>query len=207
MDAFILLACPGCTFSNPIFLVLSMFAGTVPVAFWLLRPYTQEIRTWGVPHIDVARFVSLLMMLACLVPLWFIGRKEHSTTYVMICVGGLAACCVYLWFRSCWLLDTHHVTSLGRELLFPGLLAPAILVLGTTIGSWVLGILLVAPVWPIILLPHTIWSAAIGVPIGWLVYAGVNYTFPKPELLSHADTLVASDDSIVPKQCNEREPE
>ena len=157
-----------------------MFAGTVPVAYLLLRPHTQSIRTWGIPRIDAARVGSLLLMLIVLIPLWYVGKQENSTPHVVICICGLAACCVYLWLRCCWLLDTHQVTSTGKELLFPGILTPAILVLGTTIGSWVLGILLVAPVWPMILVPHTIFSAVVGVPVGLLVVAGMNYTFPQP---------------------------
>ena len=179
MDAFILLACPGCTFSNPIFFVLSMFAGTVPVAYLLLRPHTRAIRPWGIPRIDTARVVSLVLMLLVLIPLWFIGRQENSTLHVAICLCGLAACCLYLWLRCCWLLDTHHVTTTVKEILFPGVLTPAILVLGTTIGSWLLGILLVAPVWPMILVPHTIFSVVVAVPVGLLVFAGLNYTFPR----------------------------
>ncbi len=206
MDAFLLLACPGCTFSNPVFLVLSMFAGTVPCAYLLLRPHTRTIRTWGIPRIDGTRIVSLLLMLFCLIPLWFVGLQESSTFHVMVCIGCLIACCVYLWVRSCWLLDEHHVTSTGKELLFPGVLAPALLVLGTTIGSWVLGILLVAPMWPMILVPHTIWSVAIGVPVGLLVFAGLNYTFVPPKSspsLETTDTNAAS--TAVAEQS--REPE
>jgi len=180
MNAFLLLACPGCTFSNPIFFVLSLFAGTVPVAYLLLRPHTHAIRTWGIPSINAARVTSLLLMLLVLIPLWFVGKQENSTLHVAICICGLAACFAYLWLRCCWLLDMHHVTSIGKELLFPGIMTPAIVVLGTTIGSWVLGVLLIAPVWPMILVPHTIFSAVVGVPVGLLVIAGVNFTFPRP---------------------------
>jgi hypothetical protein len=161
-----------------------------------------------VPRIDTARVLSLILMLLCLVPLWFIGRQENSTLHVVFCVGCLGACCVYLWVRSCWLLDAHQVNSTGKELLFPGVLAPAILILGTTIGSWVLGILLVAPMWPMILVPHTIWSVAICVPVGLVVFAGLNYTFPKPQLLpaSTSDAMPPST-PIVAEQSDEREPE
>jgi hypothetical protein len=209
MVEFVLLACPGCTFSHPVFLVLSIFAGSVPTTYLLLRPYTRSVRTWGVPRIDMARFGSLVLMLLWLVPLWFIGRQEHSVSHVAFCIGGLSACCIYLWLRSCWLLDTHHVATTSRELLFPGLLTPALLVLGTTIGSWVLGILLVAPVWPMILVPHTIWSIAVGAPIGLLVYAGLNYTFPKPETIpaSVPADVVPPPPSIVSEPKDEREPE
>jgi hypothetical protein len=102
------------------------------------------------------------------------------------------------------LLDTHQVNSTGRALLFPGIIGPAVLVLGTTIGSWVLGILLVAPVWPMILVPHTIWSIAIGVPVGLLVFAGLNYTFAHPQ-----PTAIVGDglpQSILAEQIGQREP-
>jgi hypothetical protein len=206
MNAFLLLACPGCTFSNPIFFVLSMFAGTVPVAYLLLRPHTQSIRTWGIPRIDAARVGSLLLMLIVLIPLWYVGKQENSTPHVVTCICGLAACCVYLWLRCCWLLDTHHVTSTGKELLFPGILTPAILVLGTTIGSWVLGILLVAPVWPMILVPHTFFSAVVGVPVGLLVVAGMNYTFPRPTpVTGGSPTTIVAEPSDAPKSPISRE--
>lgn len=179
MDTFIFLACPACSFSNPVFFMLSMFAGTVPVAYLLMRPYTRNVRKWGMPRIDAARVLSLFLMLLCLVPLWFIARQAESVLHVVICMGCLGVCCVYLWVRSCWLLDAHQVNSTGKELLFPGVLVPSILILGTTIGSWVLGILLIAPVWPTILVPHTVWSVAIGVPVGLIVVAGLNYTFTR----------------------------
>lgn len=204
MDAFVLLACPGCTFSNPVFLVLSMFVGTVPVAYLLLRPYTKAVRTWGLPRIDVARLFSLVLLFLCIVPLWFIGRQERSTMHVGICVAGLGGCCVYLWLRFCWLLDTYHVNSTVRELLFPGIIAPAVLVLGTTIGSWVLGILLVGPVWPMILVPHTIWSVAIGVPVGSIAIAGLNYTFAHPRSIPTVNEGLPH--CIVAEQRGEREP-
>ena len=207
MDLFVLLACPGCTFGNPVFFGLSMFAGTVPVAYLLLRPYTRNIRIWGIPRIDAARLGSLLMMLACLLPLWFIGRQENSATYVTACLGGLTTCCVYLWVRSCWLLESHHVTSTNRELLFPGLLVPAILVLGTIFGNWVLGILLFTFWWPMMLVPHTILSAVICLPIWWLVLAGLNYTFPKPEMISSSNLgdAAAPVRPVLPEQADRGE--
>ncbi len=121
------------------------------------------------------------MMLACLVPVWFIGRLEHSKVHVAVCLVGIAACCIYLWFRSCWLLDMHSVSVPGRALIFPGLLAPAMLVLGTVVGIWVLGMLLVVPTWPLMVVPHTVESAVIGLPIWCLVQVGLRYVFPKPD--------------------------
>lgn len=203
MNAFVLLACPSCTFGNPQFLLLSMFAGTVPVAYLLLRPYTREIPTWGIPRINAVRITSLILMLLALIPFWFLGQEENSKLFVSICLGCLAACCIYLWLRCCWLLDSHHVTSPVKELLFPGLLTPAILVLGTTIGSWVLGALLVAPMWPRILVPHTLFSAVIGVPVGLLVVTGMKYTFPAP----FSDRCGSPPKSTLAEPTDKRQPE
>ncbi len=174
MDIFVLLPCPGCTFRESSFFLLSMFVGTVPVTYYLLRPYTRTVQTWGIPRIDTARLLSLCLILATLIPCWHIGRQEYPPGYVAACICGLVAWCVYLWFRCCWLLDSLHITSASKELLFPGLLLPGILMLGTTVGSWVLGILLVAPMWPMILLPLKLFSAAVGVPTAMLVVSGLN---------------------------------
>ncbi len=177
MRPFILLACPACALGNPTFFVLSMFLGTVPVAYLLLRPFTRTIRTWGLPRLDAGRTGSLLLLLVWLVPLWAIGRQHHPVERVAVCIGGLFLCLTYLWLRACWLLEAHAVCSRTKELLFPGILSPAIALLGTTVGSWVLGVLFIAPAFPSFLAPQTIFSIVIGVPIWMLVFAGVDYTF------------------------------
>ncbi len=81
--------------------------------------------------------------------------------------------------------------------------------LGTTVGSWVLGTLLITPWWPMILVPHTIWSAVIGLPIWWLVLAGLNYTFPKPEKISSSNLghAAAPATPMVADQGDQRDPE
>ncbi|MFN9626481.1 MAG: hypothetical protein ACK6AT_09525 [Planctomycetota bacterium] len=204
MDAFVILACSGCTFSNPVFTVLSIFFGTVPVAYLLLRPYTKAVRTWGLPRINVARLFSLVLLFLCLVPLWFIGRQERSAMHVGICIAGLGGCCVYLWLRFCWLLDMHHFKSTRRELLLPGIIAPAVLMLGTTVGSGVLGILLEVPVSPMIIVPHTIWSVAIGILVGSIAFVGLNYTFGHPRSIATVNEGLPH--CIVAEQSGEREP-
>lgn len=72
MDAVLLLACSHCESRHPIFLALSMVAGTVPVAYLLLRPYTREIQTWGVPR----------MLLV--VPTWPVMLVSHTVQNAVI---------------------------------------------------------------------------------------------------------------------------
>ena len=54
IDSTLILACPSCAIDNPVFLAVSMLAGVVPCSYWLLKPYTRNVRTWGVPKIDAA---------------------------------------------------------------------------------------------------------------------------------------------------------
>lgn len=182
MNALLPLACPGCTTYPPLLFVLAMVAGITFVVYMSLRPYTYNAMTWGLPRVNAGRIGSLLIMLACLAPLFFIGRQEHSSMRVISCLIGLALCCLYLWLRSCWLLDVHQVTGLGKELVFPGLLAPAMLVLGIMVGSWGLDMFWVAPMWPQIVVSHTLTYATIGVPLALLVIRGLRYAFQNPEM-------------------------
>lgn len=138
MQPLTLLACPACTLGNPRFHIVSLFVGTVPLAYFLLRPYTKSIRAWGLPKINVPRILSLCLMLLCLVPFLFVERKEHQRQYVESYLTGMVLCCVYLWFRACWLLDARGVKPGAREVLFPGVLIPAIMLLGTLIGNSIL---------------------------------------------------------------------
>ena len=116
-------------------------------------------------------------MLVCVLPIGFLGSKEHSAWYVGVCVTGLGLCCGYLWWRACWLLEAHRVTSPLKSLLFPGLLAPALVVLGTTIGFWALAMVLVAPAWPGILVPLTGSSLAIALPLGLVIIGLLRVVF------------------------------
>lgn len=87
----------------------------------------------------IACVLSLMLMFLGLVPLWCVGKQGNFTMHVATCLGGLAVCCICLWLRCCWLFDVHHITATGRQLLFPDILIPSILVLGTTVGNWGLG--------------------------------------------------------------------
>ena len=132
----------------------------------------------------IACVLSLMLMFLGLVPLWCVGKQGNFTMHVATCLGGLAVCCICLWLRCCWLFDVHHITATGRQLLFPDILIPSILVLGTTVGNWGLGDLLLAPRWAVMLVTHTVFSAMIGVLVGLLVVAGLNYRFQRPDLFS-----------------------
>lgn len=201
MTSFVLIACAACAFGNPRFIALSIIVGTIPIAYLVLRPYTRTKPTWGIPRVDAARVLSLILMLLCLVPLWLLREPNRSTIEHALGFAGLGTCCVYLWYRACWLLDVHHVTSMAKEILFPGLLAPAILVLGMTVGSWLLGMLFVIPMWPSMLFSHTLWSIAIGVPTALLVSWGLHVTFASsPEEKEEGDEPLESNvDSQSPQ--------
>ena len=178
LDSALILACPSCAMDNPVFLTLSMLAGAVPCIYWLLKPYTRQVRTWGVPKIDAARIVSLLVMLACLIPLWFIGRRTHPTILVATCIGLLAVVVVYFWLRACWLLDENHVSGWFKPLIFPGLLAPVLIIFGTIMGSWLMGSLLVAPAWGFeFLIVHTVLSWMMAAPFGLMLRFGLKSIF------------------------------
>lgn len=178
IESALILACPSCAMDNPVFLALSMLAGAVPCTYWLLKPYTRQVRTWGVPKIDAARIVSLLVMLACLIPLWFIGRRTHPTILVATCIGLLAVVVVYFWLRACWLLDENHVSGWFKPLIFPGLLAPVLIIFGTIMGTWLMGSLLVAPAWGFeFLIVHTVFSWMMAAPFGLMLRFGLKSIF------------------------------
>ena len=177
MDIFVLLACAGCAFSRPEFVGWSTVAGIAPVTYLALRPYTRLIDTWGMPRINRARLVSLLLMLVWLVPVWHNAWGRIPTLNFVLGMSGLVSCCVYLWLRCCWLLEAHRVSTVGRELLFPGLLTPLFFLLGQMVGRWVLGMFLVVPDWPMILVPFTFETVIIVIPVALLLEAGLRRTF------------------------------
>jgi len=178
LDSALILACPSCAMDNPVFLALSMLAGAVPCTYWLLKPYNRQVRTWGVPKIDATRIVSLLVMLACLIPLWFIGRRTHPTILVATCIGLLAVVAVYFWLRACWLLDENHFSGWFKPLIFPGLLAPVLIIFGTIMGTWLMGSLLVAPAWGFeFLIVHTVLSWMMAAPFGLMLCFGLKSIF------------------------------
>ena len=181
IDSTLILACPSCAIDNPVFLAVSMLAGVVPCSYWLLKPYTRNVRTWGVPKIDACRLVSLVLMLSSLIPLGFIGRREHSPALVVTCLGLLVIAAVYFWLRGCWLLDENHISGWFRPLIFPGLLTPILIIFGTIMGSWLIGALLIAPAWGVgFLVEHTISSSLMGLPVGAFLYFALWYVFKRP---------------------------
>lgn len=181
INSTLILACPSCALDNPVFLALSMLAGAVPCTFWLLKPYTRSVRTWGIPKIDATRIVSLLLMLCWLIPLWIMGRRGHPPALVDTCIALLAVAAIYFWLRACWLLDQHYVTGIFRLLLFPGLLAPLLIIFGTIMGGWLMGALLIAPAWgPVgidFLIEHTVLSFVMAAPLGILLYFALKSIF------------------------------
>ena len=178
MESLLILACPSCALDNPVFLALSMLAGAVPCTYWLLKPYTRTVQTWGLPKIDATRTVSLLLMLCWLIPLWIMGRREHPPALIATCIALLAVAAIYFWLRACWLLDQHHVSGVFRPLLFPGLLAPLLIIFGTIMGAWLMGSLLVAPAWGFeFFIVHTVLSWMMAAPFGLMLRFGLKSIF------------------------------
>ena len=178
IDSTLIIACPSCAMDNPVFLALSMLAGVVPCTYWLLKPYTHNVRTWGVPKIDASRLVSLVLMLSSLIPLGLMGRRAHPPALVATCVGLLAIAAIYFWLRACWLLDENHVPGWFKPLIFPGLLAPVLIIFGTIMGAWLMGSLLVAPAWGFeFFIVHTVLSWMMAAPFGLMLRFGLKSIF------------------------------
>lgn len=158
----LLLACPACAYQNPYFIALSLFLGTVPVAYLFLRPYTQSVPVWGFPRVNAFRLASLAMLLLGLTPFWWMGRLHYPLWHVVACFGGLAACVVYLWWRLCWLLEARQGNVGVREVLFLGLAPPLLLIVGHAVGSWCLAAALIFPMMPAYICFHTGWAIVVG---------------------------------------------
>lgn len=178
MGSMALFACPACALASPIFHLLTMVVGPTIVSAVVLRPFVRGVRkVWGWPRMDRGRLSSLLLLLLWLVPLWFLGENNHSAQRASICVAGLSVCFTYLWFRFCWLLDQHGVTATWREIVFPGILWPIMILLGTIVGAWILSLSLLLPDCPTDLLWVTGWAIFLGVPVGLFVIVGLGAVF------------------------------
>ena len=161
---------------------MSVFVGTVPVLHWLLQPYTQAIRSWGWPRLNVPRLVGLIVLLPLwLVPLGLLSRRDYPPELVAAGLAVLALCGAYLWFRFCWLLDAHKVRSPGKELLFCGVLLPLVPLLGLMVGNGTLGVGYLLLAWPEMVISHALFTMIVAAPLGWGLYAGVRYTFGEPD--------------------------
>jgi hypothetical protein len=129
------------------------------------------------PRINGASVVSLFLMMSGPTLMYYVGLRNYDFPRVVLCTTALASCVVYVWMRCCWLLQQLQIESTLKQILFPGLLAPGLLLTGAIAGNWVLGILFLAPVWPVMVVPHTVTCAVVGLPLGLMVYGGLSYVF------------------------------
>jgi len=83
----------------------------------------------------------------------------------------------YLWRRSCWLLDAHGVSSPVRELIFPGVIGPLILMLGVVVGYWFIASLLMVVFWPQMFVVLTIAAFIIAAPLAAVITFALKWIF------------------------------
>lgn len=188
-----LLACPLCALSSRAFIVLSILVGVVPVARRLLRPYTRGIRTWGWPRVTLASVFGLVALLVWLVPLWWLGRQHETVWYVAGVLAGIGVLTVYLWWRGCWLLQSHDVQSAGGRLLFFGWVVPGLFLLGMATGYGVVGALWLGLLWPRMLLWHVIPIGLFVGLVGSLIVASLRWIFADVSPVVSSPAVFTSD--------------
>jgi hypothetical protein len=171
-----LFACPLCLMQTPFALFLSLSIGGPFISYCFLRPFVVRVsRIWGWPHLNKALCVSALPLLVWPCLFCWVGLQTHTISRVICCTGGLVLCAVYLWLRGCWLLEQCHIVRWFSQILFLGVLGPGLLVVGTIVGQGVVGLIVLAFLWPSMAIQFFLECAVVGAIPMILLYGGFRY--------------------------------
>lgn len=200
MQVPLLLACPGCTFSEPGFYLVCMVLGSIPVTWQLLREPAQRIKKiWGMPRITLPQIAGLLPLLMLPTIMFLVGQQKHDLQRCLSGAYGLVLCVVYLWIRLCWLMEQMDVRSVWSQTMFPGVIFPGMFVVGTVFGYSALGTLTISGFLPVDGAVFFLITSAIGAVLYAIAALLVKAVFNQRsvQLQSSSDELIIFIESAI----------